>query len=352
MASSRKRTNRFEISYYFAGKRHYETYPVTKLPPGRSAERWIQERCREIESQLFLHKQGKIIFQPNKHTTRLVEGPSLKDLARHFHHNCRRRGLSDRTIDSYQNALTLFAGVVGWDIPIKTITTLHLEHYKDQSRLAGTSREAINKYLSFLRPAFTFAFQSGWITTIPEIKKFENTRYHETYYWTDDEIERLAANMRGYPRLALEIARWTGIRRTELTERLFRKDISLDDGIIVITNHKKKQKTREPMPMHQRLIHYLQHDPLFRRLNPDDRVIPLTVKGMQSAMYTAKKKAGITKPGGWHNFRHYWGWKFAENPETDIYFTQIFLRHNNIKTTQRYSHLRTRTIREKLNKFK
>lgn len=65
---------------------------------------------------------------------------------------------------------------------------------------------------------------------------------------------------------------------------------------------------------------------------------PLHETGLQRAFHTAKRGAGITKPGGIHALRHACATHWLE-AGVDLHTIQRLLGHRSITTTQRYWHL-------------
>lgn len=65
---------------------------------------------------------------------------------------------------------------------------------------------------------------------------------------------------------------------------------------------------------------------------------PMDPSGLQRAYQTAKRRAGITKPGGIHALRHAFATHLLE-AGVDVHTIQRLLGHQSIQTTTRYWHL-------------
>lgn len=68
-----------------------------------------------------------------------------------------------------------------------------------------------------------------------------------------------------------------------------------------------------------------------------------SVRSVQKILQMAKEKAGVTKVGGIHSLRHAYATHLLESG-VDIRYIQELLGHNNVKTTQRYTHVSIKDI--------
>ena len=65
--------------------------------------------------------------------------------------------------------------------------------------------------------------------------------------------------------------------------------------------------------------------------------------GLQKAVKTAVRKAGITKRVGCHTFRHSYATHLLENG-TNIRIVQELMGHKNVETTEIYTHVMTKDL--------
>ncbi len=68
-----------------------------------------------------------------------------------------------------------------------------------------------------------------------------------------------------------------------------------------------------------------------------------TIRSAQKVFEQAKAKAGIMQKGGIHSMRHSYATHLLEQG-TDVRIIQELLGHNNLKTTERYTHVSIKLI--------
>jgi integrase/recombinase XerD len=154
-------------------------------------------------------------------------------------------------------------------------------------------------------------------------------------------------------RAILEVIYATGLRRLEIINlKLF--DLQLDRGLIVVRQGKGKKDRY--VPIGERAIAWLQKyireaRPQFA-LEPDDLTVFLTAEGEPFSrdhltwtvrVHIVAAKTG--KVGACHLLRHCMATHMHENG-ADIRFIQQILGHEDIKTTQIYTHVAIRALQQ------
>jgi integrase len=158
-------------------------------------------------------------------------------------------------------------------------------------------------------------------------------------YWTEDQASRLlpeAYAIAAWFGLALELAIWTGARRTELRHEL-REDYDLLARVLRLTHHTKFQKTRvvslcQPV-VDAILAHAPPAGPLFPALSPRARTAFISDDMFKWAMAELGRRTGI--PCTWHKARRtFTTWAIQRGvPVPDI---ARFLGHEDLRVLYRH----------------
>jgi len=154
-------------------------------------------------------------------------------------------------------------------------------------------------------------------------------------------------------RAMLEVFYSTGLRRMELIGlKLY--DLCLDRGLILVRQGKGKKDRY--VPIGKRAIgwleRYLSESRLPANVDPDNMTVFLTAQGetfsRDHMSYTIKQRinaAKLGKTGSCHLFRHSMATLMHEGG-ADIRYIQQMLGHEDIKSTQIYTHVALRGLQE------
>jgi site-specific recombinase XerD len=160
------------------------------------------------------------------------------------------------------------------------------------------------------------------------------------------EIERILSNVSNDKhRTMIALAYGSGLRVSELTD-LRAGSIDFDEGVIYVYQGKGKKDRITLLP--QVIIKELRkstagkcpNDYLFE----SERGGRLSSRSIQKVFSHSLKVSEIKKPATFHSLRHSFATHILEQG-TDLRFIQKLLGHSNIRTTQRYTHVSTASLR-------
>jgi site-specific recombinase XerD len=139
----------------------------------------------------------------------------------------------------------------------------------------------------------------------------------------------------------------SGLRVSELV-KLRIEDLDGNRGLIHIhdAKGKKDRYTIFPISLREQLITYWKDYKLgtYGWLFPSENLNKhLAVRSIQSVLNRAVKKCSITKNVTMHTLRHSFATHLLEHG-TDLKFIQELLGHKNVKTTEIYTHVSTKSI--------
>ncbi len=154
-------------------------------------------------------------------------------------------------------------------------------------------------------------------------------------------------------RAILEVLYSTGIRRTELT-RLSIYDLDMERGTLMVRQGKGKKD--RVVPIGERAMRwcdkYLHEARPELVVDPTDPTLFLTRRGgpfrpkrMTALVHEQVKTADLGKQGSCHLFRHTMATLMLENG-ADIRYIQAILGHENLETTEVYTQVSIRKLKE------
>jgi integrase/recombinase XerD len=288
---------------------------------------------------------------------------------RHFIAHIEARGYSVNTLKSRIHSLSEF---VTWcaerslDEP-KDVTRPILERYRrhlfhlrkpDGAPLSFSTQHS---HLTSLKGFFKWATREGHLLSNPasELDMPKLHRRLPRHILTVAEVERLLAQTVLHEeigirdRAIIETLYSTGMRRMELAN-LSVYDVDLANGTVLIREGKGKKDRL--IPIGERACTWIEH---YREevrpqyvTEPDDGTLFLTEYGeplhtnrLTDLVRKYLDAAGVTKPGSCHLFRHTMATLMLENG-ADIRFIQSMLGHAQLSTTEIYTHVSIRKLKE------
>ncbi len=239
-------------------------------------------------------------------------------------------------------------------------------HYLSELDRKQFTEKTIARKLSALRTFYAYAKAQNWIEKnifetlqSPKIPKKLPTVLHQ------EEIDLIFKSINthtplGYRNyLIFDLLFSCGLRASELVGMTL-KDIQLDQETLRI--HGKGSKDRY-MPLHDGLIRQLRHYLTYIRpvllakggtiesesIFMNHRGTPLSVRGLQHMLKVTIEKSGETYKISPHTLRHAFATVLLDHG-ADLRVVQELLGHEHLKSTQIYTHVSTKTMREKYEK--
>lgn len=263
------------------------------------------------------------------------------------------RRLSDNTIDSYGENLLKLLNYVNKDILI-----LNSDDIRNYLLNSDATAKTKAHYLSVFNSFYKYMVFNKKINNNPcEGIKTPKLEKRLPKYLTDDEINKLLDIRLIKPidyrnKAILEVLYATGIRISELTNLEFNQ-IDLNDCTIRVLGKGKKDRI---VPLGNMAIHYLTlYIEEYRKfllktktsnyvfINKDGNKI--SRQGFFKILKQIAKTSGIEKEISPHTLRHSFATHLLNNG-ADLRVIQELLGHENLVTTEIYSHLGNKKIEE------
>ena len=284
---------------------------------------------------------------------------ALSGHAQSFLDFCRvEKGLSANSLSSYFLDLQRFSNGI---LPLapQGATARDLAHYVESLYGAGLSARSIARHMTTLRNFYSFLTREGEIQADPsEFLTPPRQWSNLPKYLNREEIDRLlAAPDASKPtglrdRAMLELLYATGLRVTELC-RLELSNVERDSGVLRVTGKGNKQRlvpfgesAGEAMGLYVNQARPgLLKGRASRFLFVTARGGAMTRQGFWKLLGGYGKKAGIFRDLTPHVMRHSFATHLVEGG-ADLRSVQIMLGHADISTTQVYTHVARRRLRE------
>lgn len=282
--------------------------------------------------------------------------------AKSFLDFCRvEKGLAANTLESYRLDLTRFSS----ELPAQKKTSPEeLSRYVESLYSAGLSARSIARHITTLRNFYSFLTREGEIERDPtEFLTLPRQSATLPKYLNREEIERLlTAPPENTPtglrdRAMLQLLYATGLRVTELC-RLELSAVERDSGILRVTGKGNKQRL-VPFGEHAReaISKYLASARPGLLKGRASRFLfvtgrtsktgaeAMTRQGFWKLLRGYGRQAGIFRDLTPHVLRHSFATHLVEGG-ADLRSVQIMLGHADISTTQIYTHVARRRLRE------
>jgi len=284
---------------------------------------------------------------------------------RFFQYLAVEKGLAANTQEAYHRDLMRFLGYLGEKgISLGEVREAEIASYLYQLRKQGLSSRSLSRAISCLRSFFRFSLAEGLLSFDPT-SHLQSPRLQARlpHALSVEEVERLlSAPAEQIPRqirdkAMLEVLYATGMRASELVG-LPISSVDLTVGYVRCMGKGSKERI---VPLGSSAISclkgYLESSrPRLTegRLNPYLFVgragRPLTRQGFWQMIRVYALKAGLTKRVTPHTLRHSFATHLLEGG-ADIRSVQMMLGHSDISTTQIYTHITRKRLKEIYRQF-
>ncbi len=279
------------------------------------------------------------------------------------------KGRSIKTVENYDRYLSRFLAHTKATSPSKLDERmvrefrLHLNRPSSAKATGGRSSQAlklktVNYYLISLRAFLKFLRKRGIESLNPERIELAKVGARDLDLISGDELERLIQGPKGNSltdlrdRAMLELLFSTGLRVSELCS--LNRDLDLSRDEFSVRGKGEKVRVVFLSPAAKRSI----KDYLDKRGDVDEALfvqygkgsknakdLRLTTRSVERIVKRYAIKAGITRKVTPHVIRHSFATDLLENG-ADLRSVQAMLGHANIATTQVYTHITDKHLRE------
>ena len=239
-----------------------------------------------------------------------------------------------------------------------------LSRYLAAVRRRGLGSRSVARHLSAIRGLYRFLLDSGAIVRDPT-EHLENprpTRLLPRTLSMADVTALIEAPDTGRPdglrdRALLELLYASGLRASEALG-LRAEDVNFSAGYVLATGKGNRQRL---VPVGAHALHWARlylktvRPVLVTRADPESLFLnrygrPLSRQALWNILKKAARRAGIRAPVSPHTLRHSFASHLLERG-ADLRSVQAMLGHADISTTQIYTHLPSRVVRDMYRRF-
>lgn len=273
-----------------------------------------------------------------------------------------QRNMSGNTLDAYQRDLRKLLDYLEREQKDISDVTLHdLEHFSAGLHDIGIHPRSQCRILSGIRSFFRFVQLDGYRDDDPtELLESPQIGDHLPEVLTTEEVDRLEAS--------IDVSKWEGHRNRAIIEVLFScglrvselvnlklSDLYIDEEYVRVMGKGSKERL---VPISRKAIDELKnwfYDRNLMKIKPGEedfvflnrRGAHLTRTMILIMIKSQAKDAGIQKTISPHTLRHSFATALLEGG-ADLRFIQALLGHEDIGTTEIYTHIDTSTLRQEI----
>ncbi len=273
-----------------------------------------------------------------------------------------QRNMSGNTLDAYQRDLQKLLDYLAREqMTLRDVTLNDLEHFSAGLHDIGINPRSQCRILSGIRSFFKFAQLDGYRDDDPtELLESPQIGDHLPEVLTTAEVDRLEES--------IDLSKWEGHRNRAIIEVLFScglrvtelvtlklSDLYLDEEYVRIFGKGAKERL---VPISHKAIEELTYwfvDRNLMDIKPGEedyvflnrRGAHLTRTMILIMIKAQAKEAGLQKNISPHTLRHSFATALLEGG-ADLRFIQALLGHEDIGTTEIYTHIDTSTLRQEI----
>ena len=272
------------------------------------------------------------------------------------------RGYSDNTIEAYTHDIDYLLNYLrNENLKVEDVKLEHLQNFASVIYEFGIASSSQARILCGVRSFFKYLVISGILKDDPsELLEAPTVGEHLPEVLSTEEIDRMEA--------AIDLSKWEGQRNRAIIEVLFScglrvselvnlkfNDIFEREKFLRIIGKGDKERL---VPISDSALHEIQlwlYDRNLMKIKPGEqdyvflnrRGAHLTRTMILIMIKRTAEEAGITKTVSPHTLRHSFATELLKGG-ADLRAIQEMLGHENIKTTQIYTHIDITTLREEI----
>lgn len=250
-----------------------------------------------------------------------------------------RKGYSHNTIKSYYNLVSMYLRRSSYELSIKDFN-LYIYH----QMTSGKSHSHCNQMINAVKLYAKFIGHHE----VEQFKYYHRPKVEKKLpkVMSKNEIKKVLEAISNLKhRTEIMMAYSCGLRVNEVAS-LKLSDIDAERMVVTIQQSKGRKDrvtTLSPIMLDQLREYYNCYHPAYWLFEGQVEGHPVTTRTLQKIFNRAVRDARIRKPLTFHSLRHSFATHLLESG-VDIRYIQELLGHANSKTTERYTHVSTRSL--------